>query len=373
LTIQGKGFYIWRIKDCERGNANNIASTAKAADLSHVLIKVADGAYTYNYDRNQRVDLVPPVVNTLRSVGIQVWGWQYIYGDYPSSEARIAVQRVNDLKLDGFAVDVEDQYETPDKKSSAKTYMRELRDGIGNNIPVALSSYRFPSLHPIPWDEFLEKCDINMPQVYWVGAQNPGSQLKRSLQEFETMKFNRPIIPTGSAYNEKGWGPTSQEIQEFLVTAKSLNLHGANFWEWRNCREVLMPKHQIWNEIANFDWPLTTNPPQDISGKLIKALNSRNPNIVADLYTDQAVYVTSDRTIIGKSNIRSRYHTFFTQHFPDGTFDLSNYSGSGNSRHITWTAQSKTRKITDGNDTLGLINDKIAYHFTNFSISKVNF
>ncbi len=369
MVLQGKGFYIWRIKDCERGNAIDISSVAQAAGLSHVLIKVADGAYTYNYDRNQRLDLVPPVANALRSMGIQVWGWQYVYGDYPSNEASIAVQRVNDLHLDGFVVDVEDQYEDPSKKTAAKTYMRELRSGIGNNIPIALSSYRFPSLHPIPWNEFLEKCDINMPQVYWMGAHNPGSQLTRTLHEFENMTYQRPIIPTGAAYMERGWAPTLQDIQEFLISAKSANLTAANFWEWRNCREVLMPNHQIWNVIANFEWSGGSNPPQDITGQLIEALNSRNTNVLADLYADRAVHVTSDRTIIGRDKILSWYHTFFNQHLPNGIFFLSGYSGTGNSRHLTWTAQSTAGKVNDGNDTLGLINDKITYHYTYFTVS----
>jgi len=369
MPLKGKGFYIWRIKDCENGNAENIASAAQQAGFSHVLIKVADGAFTYNYDWNIHLDLVPPVVDALRSFGIQVWGWQYIYGDYPSDEARIAVKRVKSLKLDGYVIDVEDQYETPIKKIAAKTFMRELRNGIGIEIPVALSSFRFPSLHPIPWKEFLEKCDVNMPQVYWVGANNPGSQLLRTIREFENIPHFRPIIPTGAAYMEKGWAPTSNQILEFLDIAKSNNLGGVNFWEWRNCREVLKPKHQIWNEIANYDWPSDNNLPKDITTKLIDALNSQDPDVVANLYSECAVHITSDRTITGTLKIRNWYSTLLQKHLPNGNFSLSNYSGSGNSRHFTWTAQSTAGRVIDGRDTLGLINDKIVHHYSRFSVS----
>ena len=369
MALEGKGFYIWKIKDCEGGKPARIASVAKAADLSHVLIKVADGAYTYNYDWDQQKDLVPPVANALRSMGIQVWGWQYVYGDYPSNEASIAVQRVNGLHLDGFVVDVEHQYKDAGKKKAAKTYMRELRNGIGNHVPVALSSYRFPSLHPIPWNEFLERCDINMPQVYWMGAHNPGSQLSRTLQEFENLAHQRPIIPTGAAFTEHGWKPTVKDVEEFLIAARSHNLSAANFWEWWNCRVVLEPQHKIWDAIAHYDWSGGGGPPQDITVRLIDAFNSRDPNTVANLYTERAVHVTSQRTIIGREKIRNWYHTFFNQHLPNGVFLLSGHSGTGNSRHMTWTAKSTAGKVDDGNDTLGLIDDKITYHYAHYTVS----
>ena len=58
MTLQGKGFYIWQVWKCEGGDPNAILAEAQMADLSHVLIKVADGANTYNYDKQRRIDLV---------------------------------------------------------------------------------------------------------------------------------------------------------------------------------------------------------------------------------------------------------------------------------------------------------------------------
>ncbi len=368
MALQGKGFYIWKIKDCEGGDANRIASVAIAAGLSHVLIKIADGIYTYNYDWNSRTDLVPPVANALRAQGIQVWGWHYVYGDDPAKEAKIAIQRVNGLNLDGYVIDAEHQYKEPGKATAAKTFMRDLRNGINSHVPVALSSYRFPSLHPIPWNEFLEKCDYNMPQVYWMGAHNPGSQLARTLDEFASLKYKPPIIPTGAAFTEHGWTPTTQDVQEFLVSARSFNLSAANFWEWWNAREVLTPKHQIWNVIAEYDW--AGGGTQDITGKYIEALNKRDHRLVAEFYTDNAVHVTAARTIVGKPRIRAWYETFFSNLMPNGVFTLTGYSGSGNSRHLTWTARSSAGNVNDGNDTFGLLEGKIAYHYLHYTLSK---
>lgn len=369
MTLQGKGFFLWQIKNCEGGNTTQIALEAQEAGLSHVLIKVAGGVYPYNYDWNKQVDLVPPLVNALHSLGIQAWGWHYVYGNDPSGEARVAIKRIRELNLDGFVIDAEAPYKESGKTTAARTFMSELRSGVGNNYPLALSSYRYPSLHPIPWNEFLKKCDYNMPQVYWIGAHNPGAQLNRTLQEFQSFPYRPPIIPTGAAFTEHGWSATAAEVQEFLVTARALNLSAANFWEWYNARSVLQPSRQAWNSIAAFDWDSGSMPPTDITARLVQAFNTRDANKVVELYSDRAVHVTAARTIVGKERIRAWYQTFFGQLLPNGTFTLSGFSGTGNSRHFSWVARSNAGNVNDGNDTLGLIGEKITYHYSHFTVS----
>ncbi len=57
----GKGFYIWKIPNCEGGDIEKIAYTAYRAGLTHVLVKVANGIYDYNYDSASKADLVGPL------------------------------------------------------------------------------------------------------------------------------------------------------------------------------------------------------------------------------------------------------------------------------------------------------------------------
>ncbi len=102
MAISGKGMMIWKIPSCEAGNATQIASVAKAAGFTHVLIKIADGIYSYNVNNTTKVDLAPPVVSALRAQGIQVWGWHYVYGNNPVGEAQIAVKRTKALGLMGI-------------------------------------------------------------------------------------------------------------------------------------------------------------------------------------------------------------------------------------------------------------------------------
>jgi len=72
--LEGKGFYVWKIERCENGNVEEIAGKAVVANFGHVLIKIADGPYTYNYDWEKRIDLIPPLAKALHEFGIEVWG-----------------------------------------------------------------------------------------------------------------------------------------------------------------------------------------------------------------------------------------------------------------------------------------------------------
>jgi hypothetical protein len=365
MTLQGKGYFIWKIRDTEGGNVNAVAALAEQAKHTHLLLKIADGTYSYNLDLNTKVDLVAPLVQTLADRGIISWGWHYIYGDDPLGEANKAIQRIQETGVSGYVLDVEVEYKEPGKAAAAEIFMNRMRQAYPN-LPMALSSYRFPSYHPqIPWEKFLSKVDYNMPQVYWQLAHNPGEQLIRCYNEFQALTPYRPIIPTGSAYQSGGWAPTPADVIEFMDTARSLNLAAANFWEWANTRLYLPP---VWDAIGAYDWP--TGPlPDDISQEYISALNTRDPEKVLTLYTPTAVHVTAARTVQGLDALRAWYTTLLGQLLPGAVFNLTGYSGTGSSRHFTWTAISSKGVVQNGSDTFGLLNGKITYHYSFFTIT----
>lgn len=362
MALTGKGYFIWQIPYCEHGAVKTIANLAEQSGFTHILIKVADGAYSYNvYDGN---DLVPALVTALKARGIKVWGWHYIYGDYPKKEADKAIERINSLDLEGYALDVELEYKEDGKDAAATTFMKRLRNSLPN-LPVALCSYRYPSYHPkVPWKIFLESCDYNMPQVYWEQSHNPAAQLTRCVTEFQAMTPYRPIIPVGSAYIRGAWAPTTADILEFMQTAQSLGLTAANFWEWSNTRKNLA---DVWTTIQDYDWfhPSVLSMAQDV----IDAFNSHEPNQATNLYSSTGVHVTSARTVRGSTAIYSWYQTLFNDLLPDATFTLSSSQASSTVCHFTWRATSTTGSVDDGSDTLGVLDGKIVYHYTSFSVS----
>ncbi len=367
MGLQGRGFFIWKVWDCAGGNAERIASAAQSAGLSHVLIKIADGSNPVNIDKETKIDLVPPVVAALQARGIQAWGWHYVYGDDPIGEARVAVQRVQELNLQGYVIDAEIQYKQPGRAAAARRYMNELRRSL-TSLPIALSSYRFPTYHPeLPWHDFLEQCDYNMPQVYWEKSHNPADQLARTVKEFQAQTPYRPVIPTAPTYKWDGWRPTDQDIKEFLQAAKKLHLPAVNFFSWDECERDLK---NLWDLIAEKPpQKPPEEPTKDIPHQWIEALNKHDPNAVVSLYQPNAVQITAARTIQGQAALSAWYQDLFTKTLPDAKFSLTSFSGSGRTRHVTWGARSAHGSIKNGKDTFGLLDGKIIYHYTTYTIS----
>lgn len=364
MSLKGKGIFVWRIQACENGDVEAIASLAKAAGFTHVLVKVADGNFNYNIDAKTGEDLAEKLTKALKARKIPVFGWHYVYGYDPKTEADRAIGRVEQLGLDGYVIDAEVEYK--EQHRAARLFMDRLRAGL-QSLPIGLSSYRFPTLHPrLPWTEFLSKCDFNMPQVYWINARNPGDQIRRSLQMFQKMTPYRPIIPTGAMFRHGKWQPTPEEINEFIVTSRELNMEGVNFWEWSKARRYLP---ELWNVFSAFDWSGGVSVGLDISQQYIAALNQRKVDPIAQLYLPEAVHVTDARAVHGIQGIRAYYDSLLRQVLPQGVFTLTSYSGTGSVRHLTWTAKSQLGSVQNGSDTIGMVKNKIAYHYSVYSVT----
>lgn len=366
MNLRGKGFFIWKIQDCEKGNPQAIASAAQAAGLSHILIKIADGNYPYNLDSKTRVDLVPPVVSALRSRGIAVWGWHYVYGYDPLGEARIAIQRLKELGLDGYVIDAETEYKEPGRENNARRFMNEYRKAFPN-LPTALSSYRFPTYHrQLPWREFLEACDYSMPQVYWEKSHNAAANIKRCLKEYQQLVPYRPVILTGPGYKWDGWRPTEDDLREFFQTAEEARIPAVNFFSWDECRRDLP---NLWNLIAKYNYgsQQSEEKPKALPEQLIQALNSRQTEQIINLYRPDAVHINAKRTIQGHAAIRSWYEALLHDRLPETKFQLTGSAGQGASWRFSWRVSPQVDGFSFGKDTLGVIDGKIVYHYTTFS------
>lgn len=381
MSIQGKGIFLWQVKRVGGGDANAIAQQAKTARLTHVLIKVADGRYSYNITNG--VDLVPALVTALRARGIKAWGWQYIYGSDPSAEASKAIERVQAFNLDGFVVNAEMHFKAKGMDAKAKKYMQELRKGLPS-LPIGLSTYRYPSVHyEFPFRAFLDYCNFALPQVYWVGSVNSGQQLKKSYGEYQALKPGLPIVPTGAAYAEGSWGPTPQQLNEFLNMARQLNLSGANFWEMATAQEH---GGALWAAVRDYDWATGSAPtpdPEPVLGptpkpnivhRYLSALNSQNPNTVTVLYEKNASKLTAaGKNYKGRSKIFTYFNTLLKKTIPNGKYSLISWSSHGNTYTLKWKAAGTKAKVLSGKDTIVLSSTNpnlIVSHTSNYKITK---
>lgn len=367
MKLLGKGYYLWQLPYCDKGDAAAIASRAKAANLSHVMIKIADGpTWPYNFDFDRNIDLIPPVQNALREAGISVWGWHYVRGDDPYNEAQIAIKRTLELGMEGYVIDAEGEYHTKSKRGAATRFMQELRKGLPD-LPIALSSYRFPRSHAgFPFDEFMAYCDISMPQVYFEQMHNPEEQLERTIEQYMALPHVRPVIPTAPTYARGDWRPSPDEIHRFFQKAQDLELTAANAWSWDFATRSQYL--DLWDAVADHSWPVEPLV-ADMPERLLGRINEGDPGLVSGLYKENAAHVTGERTIVGRAAIQEWYRTLLSQILPNGKFEVTGKSGSGRSRQFMWRAISNTGKVLDGNDTLGLIDGRIQYHYTYFTVS----
>jgi hypothetical protein len=364
--LMGKGYYLWQLPRCDDGDPARIAARARAANLSHILIKIADGAYwDYNYDKERDLDLVPPVMAAVKAEGIQVWGWHYVRGDQPLAEAQRAIKRISELGVDGYVIDAEQEYRDRAKATAAGRFMDELRSQYPD-LPMALSTYRYPKSHPaLPYDAFLAGCDYVMPQVYFETAHNPEEQLQRSVEQYMDLANARPVIPTAPTYKRGDWRPTPEEIQRLLGKAKDSGLPAANAWSWDTATH---PAYlDLFQAVATFDWP-SKPPVADMPERLVGRLNQHDPTHVANLYTERAAHVTGDRTVVGRPPVEAWYRQLFEQLLPDSTFEVTGKIVDGATRHFTWSARGPKGSVDNGNDTLNVRDGRIRYHYTFFTI-----
>jgi hypothetical protein len=248
------GWYIWQIEETEGGDPAAIARVAKENGITDVMLKVADGSSYFGFKGS--VDLVPPVIAALRAGGVTVWGWQYVYGFNSALEAKCGADRCKMLNLDRFIFDVESEMKKSANLAAAlqasEAYLTAFILACPN-VLRAFSSYRWPSYHnDFPWKPWFDKCQIAMPQVYWVGAANAGAQLTRCLAEYKLKSATIKIMPTGAAWKENGWRVTADQAYEFIQVAKTQNLELISWWDWQQCRRDLP---DVWEAIRSNTQP----------------------------------------------------------------------------------------------------------------------
>jgi len=260
-----------------------------------------------------------------------------------------------------------------------------LRKGIPG-IPVGLSTYRYPSVHyPFPFSAFLEYCDLNLPQIYWIKSVNPAQQLQKSYDEYKAIKPWRPFVPTGAAFGYGNWTATPAQIVEFLTKARAMNLPGANFWEMASARDN---GGSLWKAIKGYNWatgtapvvqpdpapaPISSSPTPDIYTRLINAMNSRNPKNPASLYEKMTGKVfAGNQKYKGRAAIEDWYTKLFNKIMPKATFTLRSWSWKGYVFKFNWKAIAGG-KTWLGSDTLYMstANPKlINEHYTTMPSSK---
>jgi hypothetical protein len=217
------GMWIWYVSKSSGGSTSAIASKARKHHVKTVYVKSGDAGSAQPYWSQ-----FPDNISALKAGGLKVCAWQYVYGDHPKDEAKVAAKAIRD-GADCFVIDAEAQYEG--KYSSARTYMKRLRKAAGKNYPIGLAGFPYTDYHPsFPYSVFLGPggAQFNLPQAYWKAiGHTVGTVLGHTYRW--NLPYGRPIYPLGQVWMD----PSRSEIMRFRKYAKAEGATGVSWWDWQ--------------------------------------------------------------------------------------------------------------------------------------------
>jgi peptidoglycan hydrolase-like protein with peptidoglycan-binding domain len=215
------GMWVWYVERSNGGSIPAIVAQARRAGIGTVYVKAGDGGSAWS-------QFSTALVGALHRGGLSVCAWQFVYGDRPVAEARVAAAAVA-KGADCFAIDAEGEYEG--KYAAADLYIRTLRAKIGDAFPVSLAAFPYVDYHPsFPYSVFLGPggATYNQPQMYW---KTIGTSV-RAVYEHSYL-YNRiwghPIHPIGQTYESPGRGP----LKLFRRLAASYGDRTPSWWSWQ--------------------------------------------------------------------------------------------------------------------------------------------
>ena len=225
-AFDGGGMWIWYLSQAEAGDPSAIATRALGNNVRTVFVKSGDGTDYWE-------QFSPGLVQALRSRGIEVCAWQYVYGNDPEGEAAVAVQ-AQQAGAACFVIDAETQYEG--KYDQAQRYVNALRAAVGPDYPIGLAGFPLVDSHPgYPYSVFLGPggAQFNVPQIYWheIGG-GVDAVVDHTYQV--NRPYGRPIVPIGQTYHD----PPLPEIQRFRQLVAANGSGGLSWWAWPDTNDA---------------------------------------------------------------------------------------------------------------------------------------
>jgi hypothetical protein len=189
--FEGQGMWIWYVTQAEKGNVAKVVAKAKKYGIKTLFIKSSDGSTWWNQWDTYAAQF--------KAAGLNVCAWQYVYGKYPRTEARLAARAANS-GADCIVIDAEVEYQN--KYLQAQQYITQLRQLVGSSYPVGFTSFAYPDFHPtIPYSVFLGPggAQWNLPQMYFHAFKVAIPQVflhTYTLNQIYQRKIHAPVRPT---------------------------------------------------------------------------------------------------------------------------------------------------------------------------------
>jgi len=282
LSISAKGMYLWQLWTTNGGghNLDSVIVKLHHAGVGWMVIKMADGDSYYNSPNHSLYTWVAAnygsmdsVVSLLHLNGIKLLAFQYVYGvphhwGNTASETDVANMILGVRGIDGLLIDAEIEYDTLAARVAAATaYCDSIRVHHPGSL-VGLTAWARISGHStFPWQAFLDRVDVNMPQTYWAARPTtPQNELGLMSSQFATATAGwvgqgdsaaaKPIMPLGQGeYFGYSNDVAAGDVATFCNLAQSTyHYPGVSLWEYNQITHAY-----VWDEYSAA-WPVTSVP-----------------------------------------------------------------------------------------------------------------
>jgi hypothetical protein len=299
LAIGAKGIYLWQLWTANGGghNLDTIITRLHSVGIRWMVIKMGDGDSYYNSPGHsldswalQNYGSMDSVIALLHINGIKLLAFQYVYGvphhwGNPISETDVANLILDVKGIDGLLIDAEIQYDTlANRVAAAQGYCDSIRSHHPESLVGLTSWSRIVGHATFPWQTFLDRVDLNMPQAYWA-ARPTTPQNELSLMSTQFTAYTNIWVGQGDSAAAKPIMPIGQgeyfgysndvmpgDITAFCdLSQTTYNYPGVSLWEYNQISHTY-----VWDEYTAA-WPTTSAPDQD-SAPAEFALSQNYPN-----------------------------------------------------------------------------------------------
>ena len=262
--LRGKWVWIWNWKRCDEGDPDRVAERLKAAGCAGAIVKAHDGPNWF--DQGQPWREIGPA---LKSHGLRVAGWGYLYGDDWQGEVDRAIETIQYGEADAYVLDVEAEFEG--KETVAEAVCQRIREGVGPDYPLYYSTFAIARYHrDFPYAAFERYCNGTLPQVYWnaFGSAFGGMAEAVAMTYEDYGALPRPvgaerIFPVAGLYAEgRVPYPEPSDVIGFIDLAYQRRggkdsggvEGGCSFWSYEHMSA------DMWQAVAANPWPVEGMP-----------------------------------------------------------------------------------------------------------------
>jgi len=186
------------------------------------------------------------ISRALKSRGLAVGGWGYLYGCDPAAEAARAIEMAQYGEADLLVLDVETEFKG--HPEAAEEVCRRVREALGSSYPLYYSTFAIARYHrSFPYEAFERHCSGTAPQVYWNAFRWPHDRaLAWTYEDYAALGVPpERVFPVAGLYREGLTSyPVPHEVRDFVRRAAEAGSRGVSFWSYEHMSE------EMWEAVA---------------------------------------------------------------------------------------------------------------------------